>query len=118
ALSQEELDGFYHGFSNEVIWPLFHDLQSLCNFDPEYWRTYASVNRRYAEAAAEHAGNGDFIWVHDYQLMGVGAELRRLAVKRPLAFFLHIPFPAPDIFAKLPWRGAVLRSLLVYDLIG
>ncbi len=118
CLSEAERRGFYNGFSNEVLWPLFHDLQPLCNFDPSYWRTYQAVNARYARAVAGRAVAGDLIWVHDYQLMSVGEGCRRLGVSGPLAFFLHIPFPPADIFMKLPWRQAVLRALLAYDLVG
>ena len=118
TLSEDEVRDFYLGFSNEVVWPLFHDLPSLCNFDPAYWRTYDRVNRKYARAVASRAAPGDFVWVHDYHLMSVGAELRRLGVKSRLAFFLHIPFPSPDIFLKLPWRRPLIEALLRYDLIG
>jgi len=113
-----EVRNFYQGFSNEVIWPLFHDLPTLCNFDPVYWRSYCEVNRKYAKAVQRRAAPGDFIWVHDYHLMNVGAELRSLGTRARLAFFLHIPFPAPDIFMKLPWRAAVLDALLQFDLVG
>lgn len=118
ALTAEEQKKFYFGFSNEIIWPLFHDLQSLCNFDPSYWHSYCEVNRKYAAAIAEEARDGDFVWVHDYQLMSVGMELRRLGVQSKTAFFLHIPFPSLDIYLKLPWRFALLRALLAYDIIG
>jgi trehalose 6-phosphate synthase len=118
VLSAEERDRFYLGFSNEVIWPLFHDLLSLCRFDPEYWTAYLSVNRKFAETAARAARPGDFVWVHDYHLMAMAGELRRLGVSSRVAFFLHIPFPPLDIFLKLPWRFPILRSLLEFDLIG
>lgn len=117
-LTEDEQRKFYHGFSNEIIWPLFHDLQSLCNFDPGYWRSYCEVNRKYADAIAETATEGDFVWVHDYQLMSVAAELHRRGVQAKTAFFLHIPFPPLDIYVKLPWRFALLHALLEYDLIG
>ena len=77
ALTGDEVHGFYEGFANEVIWPLFHDLQSLCNFDPEYWRMYCTVNRKFAYVVREASSPEDFIWVHDYHLMNVAAELRR-----------------------------------------
>jgi trehalose 6-phosphate synthase len=117
-LSAEEMDKFYLGFSNEIIWPLFHDLQSLCNFEPAYWRTYCEVNAKFAEVVKAHAGDGDFIWIHDYHLMNVAAELRRRGVRSRLGFFLHIPFPAPDLFLKLPWRRTLLEALLEFDLVG
>lgn len=117
-LSPDQVKNFYQGYSNEIIWPLFHDLQSLCNFDPTYWRTYCDVNQHYAQSVVEHHRKEDFIWVHDYHLMHVAAHLRHMGVDSRLAFFLHIPFPPLDIFVKLPWRFHLLRALLAYDLIG
>jgi trehalose 6-phosphate synthase/phosphatase len=117
-LSEEEQAGFYHGFSNEVLWPLFHSLDAACNFDPAYWTSYCTVNRRYAQVVAEHARSDDFVWVHDYQLLLVGGALRDLGWTAPMAFFLHIPFPPLEGFLRLPWRFQVLRSLLAYDLVG
>jgi alpha,alpha-trehalose-phosphate synthase [UDP-forming] len=117
-LSRDEMRGFYHGFSNEVLWPLFHDLQSRCRFDPTYWKTYQEVNRRFAQAAAAELRADDFVWVHDYHLVTMGRELRALGVSQRLVFFLHTPFPPPDIFEKLPWRSQILSALLDYDLLG
>jgi len=117
-LSAEEVEKFYQGFSNEIIWPLFHDLQLLCRFDPWYWRTYTEVNRRYAEIVSRHSREDDFIWVHDYHLIHVASELRKLRVQSHLAFFLHIPFPPLDIFVKLPWRFQLMRALFEYDTVG
>jgi len=117
-LSAAEVDKHYRGFSNEIIWPLFHDLQSLCNFDPSYWDAYDGVNRKFAEVIAENTGPGDFVWVHDYHLMLAASHLRALGVKSKLGFFLHVPFPPLDIFVKLPWRFQILKALLDFDLLG
>jgi trehalose 6-phosphate synthase/phosphatase len=117
-LDEEEVRDFYHGFSNEVLWPLFHDLPSFCNFDPAYWRAYQRVNRKFAEAVEARADRGGFVWVHDYQLMAVGAALRDLGTTSRLGFFLHIPFPSPDVFLQLPWRKPLVDALLAYDLVG
>jgi trehalose 6-phosphate synthase len=117
-LTHEEKEGFYDGFSNEVIWPLFHDTSSRCNFDPRYWETYVAVNRKFAQATARHSADEDFVWVHDYHLMGMAAHYRQIRPGCRIAFFLHIPFPAPDTFLKLPWRFQILEMLLAYDLIG
>jgi trehalose 6-phosphate synthase/phosphatase len=117
-LDEAEVRDFYHGFSNEIVWPLFHDLPSFCNFEPAYWRAYLAVNRKYARVVGARARKGDFIWIHDYHLLGVGAELRAMGNAARTGFFLHIPFPAPDIFMKLPWRGPLLDALLQYDLVG
>jgi trehalose 6-phosphate synthase len=110
--------GFYQGFSNEVLWPLFHDLPSRCNFEPAYWEAYRGVNRKYARAVHRRAAPGDFVWVHDYHLMPLGAELRALGSRAHCGFFLHIPFPSPDVFLKLPWRAPLLDALLEFDLVG
>ncbi len=118
ALTSEELEKYYLGFANEIIWPLFHDLLSQCKFDPSYWSCYQKVNRKFARVIKEHLASDDYIWIHDYHLMNVAQELRGLAVKENIGFFLHIPFPSLDIFLKLPWRFQILRSLLNYDLIG
>ncbi len=117
-LTQSEVQDFYHGFSNEVIWPLFHDLQSRCNFRPRYWYGYLEVNKKFAGVAAKFSNESDFIWVHDYHLMSMAKALKDLGVQRKTGFFLHIPFPSLDIFLKLPWREQVLRNLLEYDLVG
>ena len=117
-LTSDERDKFYHGFSNEVIWPLFHDLQTFCNFDPAYWRSYEEVNRKFADVIAGKTRPGDFIWIHDYHLMSVAKSLRERRVKSRLGFFLHTPFPPLDIFIKMPWRFQLLDALLEYDLIG
>lgn len=109
---------YYLGYSNETLWPLFHDLQSRCVFEPRYWRAYLEANGRFADAIAQCLRPSDFVWVHDYQLMMVGEALRGRGVKQRLGFFLHIPFPAPDIFMKLPERQSLLNGLLQFDLIG
>src|SRR5213594_3055437 len=121
ALSEIERDEFYYGYSNEVIWPLFHDLQNFCSFDPAYWEAYKQVNDRYADHIGRCAQPDDFIWVHDYHLMYVAQALREQGVSPDLSrltFFLHIPFPPYDIFSKLPQQQRLLRALLQFDLVG
>jgi len=117
-LTEEDIQGFYLGFSNEVIWPLFHDFQSRCNFVPDYWRSYLAVNRKFAAAIARHSRPDDYVWVHDYHLMHVASMLREQGDQRRLGFFLHIPFPPPDLFFKLPWRSEVIRALAQFDMVG
>jgi len=117
-MTREEIKNYYIGLSNEVLWPLFHDLQSYCNFDPQYWDTYRTINERFARVIKENTTDDDFIWVHDYHLINVAQELKKLEVKSKIAFFLHIPFPPLDIFFKLPWRSEILQAFLEYDLIG
>ena len=117
-LSPDEVAGYYHGFANQTIWPLFHDLLGRCTFDREHWRVYNSVNARFAARAQEVLHDDDFVWIHDYQLMLVGHYLRRCGVEHRLGYFLHIPFPSSDLFRRLPWRRDILLALLDYDLLG
>lgn len=117
-LTRDEKENYYKGFANEIIWPLFHDFIAHCKFEPDYWAAYQQVNRKFAQTITENVKTSDFIWVHDYHLMGVGKELRNLGITNSIAFFLHIPFPPPDIFIRLPWRFQILNFLLEYDLIG
>jgi len=117
-LTESEHRNYYEGFSNEIIWPLFHDFQSRCNFVPEYWTSYLEVNGRFAHTVAGNSRQDDYVWIHDYHLMHVAQCLKEQGAKRRCGFFLHIPFPAPDIFLKLPWRKQVLLALLEHDLVG
>lgn len=117
-LNKKEIHDFYHGFSNEIVWPLFHDLQTACNFDPDYWQSYCEVNKKFALIISDIAKAGDLIWVHDYHLMNVAAELRVSGSTAKTAFFLHIPFPSVDLFSKLPWCKQLLTALLEFEQIG
>lgn len=117
-LTPEEQAKYYEGFSNEILWPLFHDMPSQCVFNPEYWDFYSRVNRKFAEVTAAVERDYDSIWVQDYQLMQFARAFRQFRPNAFLSFFLHIPFPSPDIFGKLPWHCQVLQGLLDYDCIG
>jgi trehalose 6-phosphate synthase len=117
-LTEEEVGNYYYGFANEILWPLFHDLQTRCNFDPAYWRVFQDVNRKFANVIFRSIDRDDYIWVHDYHLIGVGRELREFGVTYQIGYFLHIPFPPLDLFLKLPWRFQVLKALLAYDMVG
>jgi len=116
-LNEDEVKGFYEGFSNAILWPLFHDLTGRCDFQPSYWYAYLEVNHKFADAVVEHSRSGDFVWVQDYQLIHVAEFVRERSSAR-IGFFLHIPFPPLDIFMKLPWRGQLLNAFLAYDLLG
>ncbi|TNF77077.1 MAG: bifunctional alpha,alpha-trehalose-phosphate synthase (UDP-forming)/trehalose-phosphatase, partial [Bacteroidetes bacterium] len=117
-LSQKEVAGFYFGFSNRTIWPLFHYFMEYSEFDLANWKVYEAVNRKFAEALIEKAGEEDVIWVHDYQLMLVPRMVREKRPNLSIGFFLHIPFPSYEIFRTLPWREQILEGLLGSDLIG
>jgi trehalose 6-phosphate synthase len=118
ALKEDEVESYYGGFSNEVLWPLFHDLLGKCKFDLNNFLIYDSVNQTFAKAAAKSSSDDDIVWIHDYHLLLSGWYLRQKHPDRTIAFFLHIPFPAPDMFRRLPWSKQLIRGLLAYDLVG
>jgi trehalose 6-phosphate synthase/phosphatase len=114
-LSERELARYYHGFANRTLWPLFHNFIEKTQFVKDDWETYVRVNRRFAETALARAGADGRVWVHDFHLMLVPAYLRQMGFRGRIDFFLHIPFPAPEIYRALPWREEVLRGLLAAD---
>jgi len=118
SLSEDCINGFYYGFANEILWPLFHGFETRCNFEPAYWKDYQEANLQFAAAVQAELKPDDFLWVHDYHLMLVAREIKRQAPELNCSFFLHIPFPPPDVFFKLPWRKDILEGLLAYDLVG
>jgi len=117
-LNEHEEDGFYYGFSNRTIWPLFHYFLEYSEFELENWEVYKSVNQKFADAIIEKANEDDTIWVHDYQLMLVPQMVKEKLPNISIGFFLHIPFPSYEIFRTLPWREEVLKGILGADLIG
>ncbi|SMC87144.1 bifunctional alpha,alpha-trehalose-phosphate synthase (UDP-forming)/trehalose-phosphatase [Cellulophaga tyrosinoxydans] len=117
-LTIKEVDGFYYGFSNRTIWPLFHYFLEYSEFELESWEIYKNVNQKFADAIVEKANEDDTIWVHDYQLMLVPQMVKEKLPNISIGFFLHIPFPSFEIFRTLPWREEILKGLLGSDLIG
>src|SRR5688572_20598952 len=117
-LSADEVDRYYDGFSNRVLWPLFHYQIDRVPVDPTGWEAYRRVNEKFADVVAQSYQDGDAIWVHDYQLMLVPWLLRKRLPNARIGFFLHIPFPSSEVFRILPWRRDVLRGLLGADLLG
>ncbi|MEO8287052.1 MAG: bifunctional alpha,alpha-trehalose-phosphate synthase (UDP-forming)/trehalose-phosphatase [Chloroflexota bacterium] len=119
-LSQDDMENFYQGFCNKIIWPLFHYFPSYAQYKDAYWEQYGRVNRTFCEAVVEAYKPGDTVWVHDYHLMLLPGLLRERLPDAEIGFFLHIPFPAYEIFQLLPgnWRNGILTGLLGADLVG
>ncbi len=118
ALSAAELELYYDGYCNAVIWPLFHYLPAQLPLEIRSFGEYRRVNERFAEAVVEQYRDGDLIWIHDYQLMLVPELVRKRLPCARIGFFLHIPFPSSELFRTLPERDAILAGLLGADLIG
>ena len=118
ALSATEVDDFYHRFSKQALWPIICSSPANARFDEGQWRTFVDVNTRFADAVAGMARPDATVWVHDYNLWLVPGLLRARMPAARIGFFHHTPFPGADIFAILPWRDAILSSLLACDLVG
>ncbi|HEY8094064.1 MAG TPA: trehalose-6-phosphate synthase [Acidimicrobiales bacterium] len=118
ALSADEVAEFYDGFSNDTLWPLYHDAIRTPRFEQDWWEAYVTVNQRFADAAAGAAAPGGTVWVHDYQLQLVPGLLRERRPDLRIGFFLHIPFPPQELFMRLPWREEILRGILGADVVG
>lgn len=117
-LSKDEVDGFYFGFSNKTVWPLFHYFMEYAEFDENDWETYRLVNRKFADKIIENIEEGDTVWVHDYQLLLVPQYVKEKRPDVSIGFFLHIPFPSFEVFRTLPWREELLKGMLGADLLG
>lgn len=117
-MSRAEIQQFYEGFSNGTLWPLYHDAIAQPEYHRIWWEDYETVNMRFAEEAAASAEAGATVWVHDYQLQLVPGMLRTLRPDLKIGFFLHIPFPAREMFLRLPWRTQLAEGLLGADVVG
>jgi trehalose 6-phosphate synthase len=120
TLDLEEIDyqEYYNGFANGTLWPLFHYRIDLTAYERSFGEGYERVNRRFAAALAPLLQPDDLIWVHDYHLIPLGRALRELGVRNPIGFFLHIPWPAPQLLTTLPRHRQLVESLFSYDLVG
>jgi trehalose 6-phosphate synthase len=117
-LNAEDYQDFYIGFANGVLWPLFHYRVGLSDFRRSAYEGYQRVNRIFAEKLAPLLQPDDLIWAHDYHFIPVAAELRRLGIGNRIGFFLHIPFPAPELLLTLPVHRQLVGDLAAYDLLG
>ena len=120
-LEPELVDSYYHGFNNRTLWPLFHDLVVQPVIDRSWWRSYETVTRRFADAVSDviaAAPRQPIVWIQDYHLLLLPQLLRDRFPELRIGMFLHIPFPAPELFARLPWRESLLGGMLAADSLG
>ena len=118
TMSKDEQQVFYEDISNAVLWPICHDRLDQLPLRVEGWDVYERINRRYADAVVEHYRPGDMIWIHDYQLFRVPALVRARLPHARIGFFLHVPFPNPEIFFALPTRRWLVEGVMGADLVG
>ncbi len=117
-LTQEEINNYYEGFSNEILWPVFHYMPTYARYHQHYWDSYLAVNRKFRDSVLEIAEAGDVIWIHDYQLLLLPGLLRAVLPDVTIGFFQHIPFPSYELYRLIPWRNELLEGILGADLIG
>ena len=118
GLSAREVEDYYHGFCNEVVWPIFHYFVQYATYKKKFWDSYIEVNGKFARAILDVARAGDRIWIHDYHLMLVPDMVKKELPDSSVGFFLHIPFPSSEIFRLIPWCREIIEGLAGADLIG
>ncbi len=117
-ISETEMQRYYEGFSNDTLWPLYHDAIRDSGFQGDDWCAYVDVNRRFAQRLAEVAPPNAAVWIHDYHLQLVPSFLRELRPDVRIGWFNHIPFPPLELFQRLPWRAEIVKGLLGADVLG
>jgi len=117
-LNAADHEAYYEGYSNRVLWPVFHYRLDLADFEAGFFEGYQRVNRLFARKLMPLLRPNDVIWVHDYHLIPLAAELRAAGCTQRIGFFLHIPLPPPLILAAIPAHEWLMRSLFAYDLVG
>ena len=117
-LSREDHDSYYLGYSNNVLWPVFHGRLDLASFESNYIGGYRRVNQLFARKLMPLLKDDDILWVHDYHLIPLAAELRAMGCTQRIGFFLHIPLPPQITMAAIPQHEWLMRSLFAYDVVG
>ena len=117
-LEEADYQEYYNGFANKTLWPLCHYRIDLAAYDRAFGEGYERVNNRFAETLRPLVDPDDLIWVHDYHMIPLGRELRRLDVKNRIGFFLHVPWPARQLVSTLPRHRQLVQALFDYDLVG
>jgi trehalose 6-phosphate synthase len=117
-LSQADYDAYYRGYANGVLWPVFHNRLDLAQPDRTDFEGYRRVNRLFAQRLAALLRPDDLVWIHDYHLIPLAAELRAMGCTQRMGFFLHIPLPPPQLLAAVPQHETLMRALFAYDFIG
>jgi trehalose 6-phosphate synthase len=117
-LEPQDVDEYYNGYANKTLWPLFHHRVDLTAYERSYGEGYERTNRRFAEVLKPLIQPDDIIWIHDYHMIPMARDLRRLGVKNRIGFFLHTPWPARQLLVTLPHHRRLVESMFYFDLIG
>jgi trehalose 6-phosphate synthase len=117
-LEEVDVEEYYNGYANKTLWPLFHYRADLAAYDRVYGEGYERVNRRFAETLRPLIERDDLVWIHDYHLIPLARELRKLGVRNRIGFFLHVPWPAHQLVTTLPGHKQLVQAMFDYDLVG
>lgn len=117
-ISKADFEGYYNGYCNGTLWPLFHYMLGILKYDRDHHEAYQRVNQLFARKIRPLLREDDRIWVHDYHLIPLAQELRRAGMAQPMGFFLHVPFPSYDVLRTLPGHHRLLEALAQYDVVG
>jgi len=117
-MTQADLDAFYHGYANQSLWPIFHYRTDLANYDRRNAETYERINERFGSRIGPLLRPSDLVWVHDYHFLPLGEKIRAGGYTGAIGFFLHVPFPPPEVITALPHAHRLVRSMLSYDVVG
>jgi trehalose 6-phosphate synthase len=117
-LEEQDRQEYYNGYANKTLWPLLHSRTDLASYERSFGEGYQRVNRRFAETLAPLIGADDLVWIHDYHMIPMAQELRRLGVANRIGFFLHIPWPSRQLMTTLPQHRQLAEAMLAYDLVG
>ena len=118
SLTESELQNYYYGMANRVLWPISHYMMQHIELEPEFMEDYRRINNRFADAVVDEYEAGDYIWIQDYHLMTAPSRIRQALPSATIAHFWHIPWPAMEVFRILPWARELLHGMLGCDLIG
>ncbi len=117
-LARADYDTYYAGFANGTLWPTFHYRIGLARYDRQDYAGYQRVNRWLAARLMPLLRPDDTIWVHDYHLMHFAEALREAGCRQRIGFFLHTPFPAPQVLLTVPPHAGLMRAMCCHDLVG
>ncbi|QEO28133.1 trehalose-6-phosphate synthase [Xanthomonas translucens pv. undulosa] len=117
-LTRKQFDNYYSGFCNSALWPVMHNSAQWADFNPEFYGSYRQVNKMFASKLAPMLKQDDVLWIHDYHLIPLAEELRKLGCKQRIGFFNHTPFPTPDVFKEIPQHKELMKAFFAYDLVG
>ncbi|WP_300973081.1 trehalose-6-phosphate synthase [Sphingomonas sp. LHG3406-1] len=117
-LEEQDVEEYYNGYANRTLWPLFHYRIDLAEYERGFAGGYQRTNERFAETVTPLIEPDDAVWVQDYHMIPLGAELRKRGCRNRIGFFLHTPWPPRRLLLTLPEASDLVSTMFAYDVIG